>query len=85
MALAGIARLVGEDARHEAADRVRHRHGGELAAGQHKVAEGELLVHACLDEALVNALVVTADEHKVVIVPREGARLGLVEGGTLRA
>ena len=84
MALAGVARLVREDARHHAADAVRHRHGGDLTAREHEVAEADLLVHARLDEALVHALIVPADQNELVIVLFQPARLALVEGLALR-
>ena len=58
---------VGQDAGHHAAHRVRHRHGGNLAAGEDEVTHGNLLVHALVDEPLVNALVVAADQNEVVV------------------
>ena len=85
MALAGVALLVGKDAGHQAAHRVRHRHGRDLPAGEHKVAEGDFLVHALFDKALVHTLIVAADQHQVVIVPVEALRgllgVGLALGG----
>ena len=84
MALAGVALRIREHARHHAADAVRDDHGAELAAREHKVADGELLVHARLDEALIHALVVAADEHELVIVGFELARLRLRERRPLR-
>ncbi len=68
MALAGVALLVREHAGDEAAHRIRHRHGGDLPAGEHEVAERDLLVHAGLDEALVHALVVPTDQNEMVVV-----------------
>lgn len=52
---------------------MRHRqsaraHGGYLAAGEDKVACGYLLVHALVQEALIHALVVAADQDKMVIL-----------------
>ena len=84
MALAGVALGVRQDARHHAADAVRDDHGAELAAREHKVADGQLLVHARLDEALIHALIVAADEHELVIVGLELAGLRLRERRPLR-
>ncbi len=84
VALTGVALLVREDARHHAADAVRHGHGRDLAAREHEVAEGYLLVYALLDEALVHALVVAAYEDKVVVIPAQALGLLLVEGPALR-
>ena len=84
VALVRIALLVGEDARHHAADAVRDGHRGYLPAREDEVAEGYLLIDALLDKALVYALVVAADEHKVVVVAPEALGLGLVEGPALR-
>ena len=84
MALAGVALGVRQDPRHHAADAVRDDHGAELAAGEHKVADGELLVHARLDEALIHAFIVAADEHELVIVGLELAGLRLRERRPLR-
>ena len=47
--------LVRQNARHHAAYCVRDSHRGNLPAGQHKVTDGDLLVHALVDKALVNA------------------------------
>ena len=84
MALAGVALGVRQHARHHAADAVRDDHRAELAAGEHKVADGELLVHARLDEALIHALIMTADEHELIIIGLELARLRLREHLPLR-
>ena len=84
MALAGVALGVRQHARHHAADTVRDDHRAELAAREHKVADGQLLVHARLDEALIHALIMAADEHELVIVGLELARLRLRERLPLR-
>ena len=57
---------VGEHAGHHAAHRVRHRHSGDLAAGEDKVAHADLLIHALVNEPLVDALVVATDQDQVV-------------------
>ena len=84
MALAGVALGVRQHARHHAANTVRDDHRAELTACEHKVADGQLLVHARLDEALIHALIVAADEHELVIVGLELARLRLRERRPLR-
>ena len=84
VALAGEALLIREHAGDKAAHGVCHRHGGDLAAGQDKVAEGDLLVHALFNEALVHALVVAAHEHEMVVVRGKTARAALVERLALR-
>ena len=84
VALAGEALLVRKHAGDKTAHGVGHRHGGDLAAGQDKVAEGDFLVHALFDEALVYALVVAAYEHQMVVVRGKAARACLVERLALR-
>ena len=79
MAFVLKALRIGKDTGHHAAHRVRHRHGGDLPAGEHKVAQRDLLVAALLNEALVDALVVAADQHQMVVVPQQPSRLVLVE------
>ena len=79
MALADVALLVRQHAGDEAAHGVRHRHGRDLAAGEHEVAEADFLVHAFLNKALIHALVVAADQHQMVIIPAQapGRLLGV--------
>ena len=55
------AHLVAERARQQADDRVAHHHGGQLAAGEHVVADREALVCEVVG-ALVHPLVTSADE-----------------------
>ena len=59
--------LVRQNARHHAAYCVRNCHRGDLSAGQHKVTDGNLLVHALVDKPLVNALIMAADQNKVLL------------------
>ena len=73
MALADVALLVRKHARNEAAHPVGHGHGSDLPAGQHEVAQRDLLVDARLDEALVHALVVAADQHQMVVIPLQAS------------
>ena len=56
-----VAQHAGQQPRH----RVGHHQRGQLAAGQHVVADGQLLVHELLAHPLVHALVAAADEHQV--------------------
>ena len=76
------ADLVTENARNQTADRIGNAHRRQLAAGQDKVADGDLLIHAFVDEALVDALKVTADEDDVFIAVTELARLFLIENAS---
>ena len=71
---------VRQYAGHHAAHGVRHSHGGDLAAGEDKIAHGDLLVHAFVDEPLVDALVVAADQDQVVIMLLQFPGHGLGEG-----
>ena len=72
--------LVGQHARHHAADRIRDRHGRDLAAGQHEIAQRQLLVHALLQEPLVHALIVAADQDQMVVFLLDLPGHLLVEG-----
>ena len=80
VALVLVAGGLRQHARHHPAHRVRHRHGGELPAGEDEVPHGDLLVHALLQEALVHPLVVSADQNEVVVVRQQLPGLGLAEG-----
>ena len=85
VALVGEADLVCQYTGDHAADGVRHRHRRKLAAGQHKIAERDLLVDAGIDKPLVDALVVAAGQNKMIIVADELARLFLRKPLTLCA
>ena len=65
MAFIGVAHLVAQDAGHQPGHGVGHGHGGNLAAGEDEVPQGDLLVHALVDEPLVDALVVAADQNQI--------------------
>ena len=82
VALVGEAHLLGQHPRHHAADAVRYGHGRNLAPGDHKVPQGDLLVHALLDEALVQALVVAAHQNDV-LPPQQLPGHALVKGAAL--
>ena len=71
MALAGVALLIGKHPRHKAAHRIGHGHRRDLAAGEDKVAKGYLLIDALLDEALIHALIMPADEYKMIVIALE--------------
>ena len=80
VALPGVAGLVREDPGHQATHGIRHGHGRDLPAGENKISQGDLLVHTLLDEALVHALIVAADQHQVVVIPLEALGGLLVVG-----
>ena len=84
MALAGEALLIRQHARNKAAHGVCHRHCGYLAAGEYKVADGYLLVDTLLYKALVYTLIMTAHEHKVVVLVTQPSCRLLVVGLALR-
>ena len=65
---------------HHAAHGVRYCHGGDLSAGEDEIAHGQFLVHARVDEPLVNALVVAADQNQMVILGLQFSGDGLGEG-----
>ena len=70
-------RRLAEHAGHEARDRIDDHERAELAAGQHVVADRQLLVDRDLEHALVDALVAPAHEHEVrQRGERSHARLG---------
>ena len=71
---------VGEHPGHQPGHRVGHHHGGQLAAGEHEVADGDLLVHTLLNEPLVDALIVPAHQNQVVVIVPQAAGVGLHEG-----
>src|SRR5438477_3805762 len=71
---------VGDEAGH----RIDHDHGRKLSAGQHEVADRELLVDLAFDHALVDALVVPAPDYQVRQLRKTPSR-GLVEQRALRA
>ena len=85
MALAGVALLIGKHSRHKAAHRIGHGHRRDLAAGEDKVAKRYLLIDALLDEALIHALIMPADEYKMIVIALEALcrllRVGLALRG----
>ena len=75
--------LVGQHARHHAADRIRDRHGRDLAAGQHEITDGDLLIHALVDKPLVDSLIMTADQNKMLL-REQLTRFFLIERAPVR-
>ncbi len=65
-ALVGEAHLVGEDSLTHTGYCVCHHHCRKLAACQYIVADGQLLVHDLVDNALIHALIMTADDEDIV-------------------
>ena len=74
---------MAEDAGQQADGGVDDYGGGQLAAGEHVVADGELVVAEELADALVDALIAAADQHDA-IQGGEAARGGLVKAPALR-
>jgi hypothetical protein len=70
---------IGQNSRHHAAHRIGHRHGSDLAAGEHKVTQGDLLVHAFINEPLVNALIMAANQNQILHFAEPNG-IGLAEG-----
>src|SRR3954468_11404374 len=77
------ALFVPEDAGNQPRDGVDHGQGGELTAGEHEVADRELLVDV-VAHPLVDSLVAAAHEDELAPL-RQVLRLGLVEPLSLRA
>ena len=80
MALILEALRVCQHPRHHAAHGIRHSHGRDFPAGEHKIPQGYLLVHTLVNKALVDALIVPADENDVLKLARKLLCLFLVEG-----
>src|SRR5262245_52794766 len=76
--------LRAERAGQEPRDGVRDGHRGDLAAGHHVVADGELLGRERLADPFVEALVAAADQHEVLVARVLASDL-LREGASLRS
>lgn len=63
-----VALLLGQYAGLQAQHAVCHHKAGQLAAGQDIITNGDLLVRKSIDDTLVNALVVAADQRQVVVL-----------------
>ena len=86
VALVLKALRVGKHPRNHAAHRIRHRHGGNLPAGEDEVTQRNFLVHALVNKPLVNALVMAADQNQIVqLAQANGVRLteGMPAGGQI--
>ena len=84
MAFILIADGFRQDAGHQTANGVGDCHGSQFSAGKHKIADGNLLIHALVNKPLVNALIVTADQNQVVQLRQPPCILlteGLAAGG----
>ena len=78
VALLLVALLLGQNAGFQAEDAVCHHQAGQLAAGEDIIADGDLLVRKGIDHALINALVVAADQGQVVVLGQPpGVLLGI--------
>ena len=65
-ALVGEADLVGEDSLAHTGDSVSNYHCRELASCEYIIANGYLLVYDLVDNTLVYALIVTAENEDIV-------------------
>ena len=75
--------LIVEDAGQQAAKRLHHHHRRQFPAAQHIVADGQLLVHRQVDDALIDPLVAPRQEHQAGQF-RKALHLGLVQAAPLR-
>ena len=64
-AVVGRAGVVAEHAGDEAHDGVHEDDGGDDAIGEHVVADGDFVVHEMVEDALVHAFVVAAEDDEV--------------------
>ena len=62
VALFLVALLLRQNARLEAEDAVGHHEAGQLAAGEDIVADRDLFIRKRFNDALVDALIVAADQ-----------------------
>ena len=65
VAVVGGALVVAEDAGEEAGDGIDDDGGGEGAVGEDVVADGKLAVDEVVDDALIDAFVMAAEEDEV--------------------
>lgn len=78
VALLLVALLLGQNAGFQAEDAVCHHQAGQLAAGEDIIADGDLLIRKGIDHALINALIVAADQGQVVVLGQPpGVLLGI--------
>ena len=82
IALFLVALLLRQNAGLEAEDAVGHHEAGQLAAGEDIVADRDLFVRKRFNDALVDALIVAADQRQVIVL---GQPAGVLLGVTLTA
>ena len=76
VALVLVALFLGQNSRLQAQHAVRHHQAGQFAAGEHVIANGDLLVAERFDHPLVDAFIVAADQrHRFVLRQPSGRRL----------
>jgi hypothetical protein len=76
--IAGGRILAAEYARQQSRDRVQDHQGGQFAAGQDIVADGQFFVHVMGAKALVHPFVAAANQGQSLLPGQSGGR-GLVE------
>src|SRR5476649_1898800 len=65
---------VSDDSFHQAADRVDHEHGRQLAAGNDEIAEGKLQIDNA-DDPFIEALIAATEEDHPAVGPELLGRL----------
>src|SRR5215204_1140607 len=83
-ALRDGAHVVAHHPGHEARDRLDHEARGDLSAGEHDVADAQLVVDEVVADALVDALVTPAQQAEARTACQLGGE-GLVEAAATRA
>ena len=68
---------------HHATHRIRHRHGCDLTTGEYKITQRDLLVHTFINEALVDAFIMAADQNNIFHFTQANG-VFLTEGMTAR-
>ena len=79
MALVLEAFRVSQHTGNHAAHRIGYRHGSDFTAGENEIAQADLFIHALVNEALVDTLVVAADQDQIVHLAQPNG-IGLGEG-----
>ena len=74
---------IAQHARQLPHHRIDQRHGGQLPARQNEIAQTDFLVHAAIDETLIDGFVPPAQQHEPGLV-RESHDPFVVERRTLR-
>lgn len=76
--IAGRRILAAEHARQQPRDRIQNHQGGQFAAGQDVVANGQFFVHVMAAKALVHPFVAAANEGQPLLPGQSGSR-GLIQ------